>query len=134
MDITLPPPTLTAAGRPDGWPTRSIFEYLEGRCCICCERARSRQTVVLRTRRLHPAAVPRSAFAGFCFPRRDHAGSALLPPLRVVVPRRRGAARRTWRRGRPRHVYRWVLRFTPLLAAAARPCRHAVGGRWEVDE
>jgi IS6 family transposase len=27
-----------------------------------------------------------------------------------------------------------VLRFTPLLAAAARPCRHAVGGRWEVDE
>jgi transposase-like protein len=31
-------------------------------------------------------------------------------------------------------VYRWVLRFTPLLAEAARPCRHAVGQRWEVDE
>jgi IS6 family transposase len=27
-----------------------------------------------------------------------------------------------------------VQRFTPLLAAAARPCRHAVGGRWQVDE
>jgi transposase-like protein len=31
-------------------------------------------------------------------------------------------------------VYRWVLRFTPLLADAARPCRHAVGDRWRVDE
>ncbi len=31
-------------------------------------------------------------------------------------------------------VYRWVVRFTPLLAEAARPCRHAVGGRWRVDE
>ena len=28
----------------------------------------------------------------------------------------------------------WVLRFTPLLAEAARPCRHAVGDRWQVDE
>jgi len=31
-------------------------------------------------------------------------------------------------------VYRWVSRFTPLLAEAARPCRHAVGDRWFVDE
>jgi transposase-like protein len=31
-------------------------------------------------------------------------------------------------------IYRWVLRFTPLLADAARPCRHAVGDRWQVDE
>jgi transposase-like protein len=31
-------------------------------------------------------------------------------------------------------VYRWVQRFTPLLAKAARPCRHAVGDRWFVDE
>ena len=30
-------------------------------------------------------------------------------------------------------VYRWVQRFTPL-AEAARPCRHAVGDRWWVDE
>jgi IS6 family transposase len=30
--------------------------------------------------------------------------------------------------------YRWVQRFTPLLIDAARPCRHAVGGRWFVDE
>ncbi len=31
-------------------------------------------------------------------------------------------------------VFRWVQRFTPLLADAARPCRHAVGDRWFVDE
>jgi transposase, IS6 family len=27
-----------------------------------------------------------------------------------------------------------VLRFTPLLTQTARPCRHAVGDRWWVDE
>jgi IS6 family transposase len=31
-------------------------------------------------------------------------------------------------------VYRWVQRFTPLLAEGARPCRHAVGNRWQMDE
>jgi transposase-like protein len=31
-------------------------------------------------------------------------------------------------------IYRWVQRFTLLLAEAARPCRHAVGDRWQVDE
>ena len=31
-------------------------------------------------------------------------------------------------------IYRWVQRFTPLLADAAGPCRHAVGDRWFVDE
>ncbi len=31
-------------------------------------------------------------------------------------------------------VYRWVQRFAPLLIDAARPCRHAAGDRWFVDE
>jgi IS6 family transposase len=31
-------------------------------------------------------------------------------------------------------VYRWVRRFTPPSAEAARPCRHAVGDRWFVDQ
>jgi transposase-like protein len=31
-------------------------------------------------------------------------------------------------------IYRWVQRFTPLLADAARPCRHRVGDCWQVDE
>jgi IS6 family transposase len=31
-------------------------------------------------------------------------------------------------------LFRWVQRFTPHLIDAARPCRHAVGHRWFVDE
>jgi transposase-like protein len=31
-------------------------------------------------------------------------------------------------------LYRWVQHFTPLLGDASRPGRHAVGGRWIVDE
>ena len=31
-------------------------------------------------------------------------------------------------------IFRWVQRFTPLLADAARPCRLRVGDRWWVDE
>jgi len=31
-------------------------------------------------------------------------------------------------------LFRWVQRFTPLLIDAARPCRHAIGDRWFVDE
>jgi transposase-like protein len=31
-------------------------------------------------------------------------------------------------------VYRWVQRFTPLLADAARFCRHSPGDRWHVDQ
>ncbi|MCA1695033.1 MAG: IS6 family transposase, partial [Actinobacteria bacterium] len=31
-------------------------------------------------------------------------------------------------------IFRWVQRFTPLLIDAARPCRHAPGDRWFVDE
>ena len=31
-------------------------------------------------------------------------------------------------------IYRWVQRFTPLLIDAARPCRHAPGDRWFIDE
>ncbi len=31
-------------------------------------------------------------------------------------------------------IFRRVQRFTPLLAEAARPCRHRVGDRWWVEE
>jgi IS6 family transposase len=31
-------------------------------------------------------------------------------------------------------LFRWVQRFTPILADAAGPCRHAVSNRWFVDE
>ena len=31
-------------------------------------------------------------------------------------------------------IYRWVQHLTPLFIDAARPCRHAVGDRWFLDE
>ena len=31
-------------------------------------------------------------------------------------------------------IYRWVQRFTPLLAEPARPCRRPIGDRWWIDE
>jgi transposase, IS6 family len=31
-------------------------------------------------------------------------------------------------------IYLWVQRFTPEFIEAARPCRHAPGDRWFVDE
>jgi transposase-like protein len=89
----------------------------------------------MRTRRARPAPIPRSAFAGFRFP----------PEVIVIAVRwylRYGLSYRdveellVERGVEVDHVtvYRWVLRFTPLLADAARPCRHAVGDRWQVDE
>jgi transposase-like protein len=80
-------------------------------------------------------SVPRSSFAGYRFP----------PEVIVLVVRwylRFGLSYRDVEellaeRGiEVDHVtvYRWVQRFTPLLVDAARPCRHAVGDRWFVDE
>jgi transposase-like protein len=87
------------------------------------------------TRRCRPARVARSAFAGFRF----------LPDVIVLAVRwylRFGLSYRdveellAERDVEVDHVtiYRWVLRFTPLLADAARPSRHGVGSRWWVDE
>jgi IS6 family transposase len=89
----------------------------------------------MRTRRPPFVAAPRSAFAGFRFP----------PEVIVIAVRwylRFGLSYRdveellVERGVEVDHVtvYRWVLRFTPLLADAARPCRHRVGDRWQVDE
>jgi transposase-like protein len=79
--------------------------------------------------------VPCSAFKGFRFP----------PEIIVLAVRwylRYGLSYRdveellTERGIEVDHVtvFRWVQRFTPLFADAARPCRHAVGNRWFVDE
>jgi len=89
---------------------------------------------VRRPRAVRPC-VDRSAFAGFRF------------PPEVITSRSAGTSRHglSYRdveellaeRGIEfdhMTVYRWVQRFTPLFADAARPLRHAVGDRWFVDE
>jgi transposase-like protein len=79
--------------------------------------------------------APRSAFAGFRFPS-DVIVLAVRWYLRFGLSYRDVEELLTERGVEVDHVtvYRWVLRFTPLLAETARPCRHAVGDRWFVDE
>src|SRR4029434_5305353 len=89
----------------------------------------------MTTRRPGPAPIASSAFAGFCFPP-DIIVLAVRWYLRFALSYRDVEELLTERGVQVDHVtvYRWVLRFTPLLAGAPRPCRHAVGDRWQVDE
>ena len=89
----------------------------------------------MRTRRPRPTPVQQSAFAGFRFPP-DVIVVAVRLYLRFGLSYRDVEELLTERGVQVDHVsvYRWVVRFTPLLAEAARPCRHAVGVRWFVDE
>jgi transposase-like protein len=89
----------------------------------------------MRTRRPCPALVARSAFAGCCFPP-DVIVLAVRWYLRFALSYRDVEELLAERGIQVDHttVYRWVQRFTPLLTEAARPCRHAVGDRWQVDE
>jgi len=89
----------------------------------------------MRTRRPRPAPLPRSAFVGFRFPP-DVIVLAVRWYLRFGLSYRDVEELLTERGVEVDHVtiYRWVLRFTPLLAVAARPCRHLVGNRWFTDE
>ena len=93
------------------------------------------QTVAMRA--LHPCPTPiaGSAFAGFCFPP-EVIVLAVRWYLRFGLSYRDVEELLAERGVDVDHVtiHRWVQRFTPLLADAARPCRHAVGDRWWVDE
>jgi transposase, IS6 family len=89
----------------------------------------------MRTHHPRPAPIARSAFAGFCFPP-EVIVLAVCWYLRFGLSYRDLEELLAERGVEVDHVtiYRWVLRFTPLLADAARPCRHAVGDRWQADE
>src|ERR1019366_6379047 len=88
-----------------------------------------------RRRHLVPSVRELSAFAGFRFP-----PEVILLAVRWYL--RFGLSYRDLEEllAEPGvevdHVtlYRWVQRVTPLVIDAARPCRHAVGSRWFVDE
>ena len=85
----------------------------------------------MRTCRPCPAPVAPSAFAGFRFPS-DVIVLAVRWYLRFGLSYRDVEELLAERGVEVDHVtvYRWVQRFTPLLAEAARPCRHRVGDRW----
>src|SRR5512141_3128589 len=89
----------------------------------------------MRTPRVRPDPTARSAFAGFCFPP-EVIVLAVRWYLRFGLSFRDVEELLAERGIQVDHVtiYRWVQRFTPLLADAAPLCRHAVGDRWQVDE
>jgi transposase-like protein len=89
----------------------------------------------MTTRRPRPAPIARSAFAGFRFPP-DVIVLAVRWYLRFGLSYRDVEELLDERGLEVDHVTvsRWVVRFTPLLADAARPCRHQPGDRWFVDE
>ncbi|MGI8757549.1 MAG: IS6 family transposase [Acidimicrobiales bacterium] len=82
-----------------------------------------------------PVRQPSSAFAGFQFPP-EVILLAVCWYLRYGLSYRNLEELLAERGIEVDHVtlYRWVQRFTPLIVDAARPCRHAVGDRWFVDE
>ena len=90
---------------------------------------------MMRRSSSHGAPVPSSAFAGFRFPP-EIIVLAVRWHLRFGLSYRDVEELLTERGIEVDHVtvYRWVQRFTPLLADAAPPCRHAVSDRWYVDE
>lgn len=86
-------------------------------------------------RRHSPPPAPRSSFAGFRFPP-DVIVVAVRWYLRYGLSYRDVEELLAERGIEVDHVtiYRWVQRFTPLFIDAARPCRHAAGDQWYVDE
>ena len=88
----------------------------------------------LSTRR-HPEGVSLSAFAGFRFPA-EVITVAVRWYLRYGLSYRDVEELLAERGVEVDHVtiYRWVQRFAPLFADAARFARHSPGDRWFVDE
>src|SRR5690349_16276829 len=88
-----------------------------------------------RSGRPRPWSPPCSAFAGFRFPV-EVIVVAVRWYLRYGLSYRDVEELLAERGIQVDHVtvYRWVQRFTPLLADAARFTRHSPGDRWFVDE
>jgi transposase-like protein len=103
-------------------------------CCVREEAIGQDQAVKRRARRPAPLP-PRSTFAGFRFPP-DVIVVAIRWYLRFGLSYRDVEELLAERGVDVDHVtvFRWVQRFTPLLADAARFCRHSPGDRWFVDE
>src|SRR3982751_6667859 len=89
----------------------------------------------MRSTRVRSWSPPRSAFVGFRFPP-EVIVIAIRWYLRYDLSYRDVEELLLERGVEVDHVtvFRWVQRFIPLLADAARWCRHAPGDRWYVDE
>jgi transposase-like protein len=134
IGTVLPKTTLSGSTRGLTSPQRCRFSAL-WLALLRWPRQRSSSDPAGMRAHPRPASVAQSAFAGFRFPP-DVIVLAVRWYLRFGLSYRDVEELLTERGIEVDHVtvYRWVLRFTPLLAEAARPCRHAVGDRWFVDE
>ena len=115
-----PSPIFTPAGR----HRRDIRDYV-----ALAVRWSGPDTPAMRTTHRSRRSIPaRSTFAGFRFPP-DVIVLAVRWYLRFGLSYRDVEELLAERGIEVDHVtiYRWVRRFTRLLAEAARPCRHAVG-------
>src|SRR5512132_3045134 len=95
-----------------------------------------RETRAMRSHRhLRPRPAPRSAFAGYRFPR-EVIALAVRWYLRFGLSYRDVEELLAERGIEVDHVtvYRWVQRFAPEFAEAARARQHIIGDRWHVDE
>ncbi len=83
----------------------------------------------------HPCPAPRSAFAGYRFPP-EVITLAVRWYLRFGLSYRDVEELLAERGIEVDHVsiYRWVQRFAPEFAEAARARQHLIGDRWHVDE
>jgi transposase, IS6 family len=89
----------------------------------------------MRTRHPCPAPIARSAFAGFCFPP-EVIVVAVCWYLRFGLSYRDVEELLAQRGIEVDHVtiIGGCSGSPPLLADTARPCRYAVGDRWQVEE
>jgi len=95
-----------------------------------------RETRAMRSRRHLPVRpAPQSAFSGYRFPPEDIT-LAVRWYLRFGLSYRDVEELLAERGVEVDHVsvYRWVQRFAPEFAEAARAPQHIIGDRWHVDE
>jgi transposase-like protein len=95
-----------------------------------------RETRAMRSpRQLRPRPAPRSAFAGYRFPP-EVITLAVRWYLRFGLSYRDVEELLAERGIQVDHVsiYRWVQRFAPEFAEAARARQHVIGDRWHVEE
>src|SRR6266542_81016 len=105
-------------------------------CCIGRQAASWGRLALMRSHGCpHLRPAPRSAFAGFRFPP-EVITLAVRWYLRFGLSYRDVEELLAERGIEVDHVsiYRWVQRFAPEFAEAARARQHIVGDRWHVDE
>ena len=114
----------------------ALISYTKGTSRHCCLVAPASvgETGAMRSHRYpHPCPAPRSAFAGYRFPP-EVIALAVRWYLRFGLSYREELLAERGIEVDHVSIYRWVQRFAPEFAEAARARQHVMGDRWHVDE